>query len=177
MILTGKVSNTKSKLQEIKKEIRRRIKRLRTERVEVYYCPKWGYLIVACAVQKDSVAWLAVPPLDTATAEVSARELGAKIREGLQKSKEAGFVDRKDVEDFKFWKMTGIKGIDGFKAFSKRFQCVAVARNGKAVRVEKMRRDSYGAYVSSEDVGCCVELFVGVSDEMIGHAVLGLLDV
>ena len=177
MTLTGKVSNTKSKLQEIKKEIRRRIKRLRTERVEVYYCPKWGYLIIACAVQKDSVAWLAVPPLDTATAEVSARELGAKIQEGLQKSKKAGFVDRKAAEDFKFWRMTGIKGIDGFKSFSKRFQCVEVARYGKAVRIEKMQRDSYGAYVSSKDERCCMELFVGFSDEMIGQAVLGLLDV
>lgn len=177
MTLTGKVSNTKSKLQDIKKEIRRRIRRLSIGRVEVYYCPEWGYLIIACAVQKDSVAWITVPPLDTVTAEVSARELGAKIREGLQKSKKAGFVDRKDVEDFKFWQMTGIKGIDGFKSFSKRFQCVEVARDGKAVRVEKMRRDSYGAYVLSKDEMCCMELSAGFSDEAMGQAVLGLLDV
>ena len=106
--MTGKPNKIKTFLHEIKTEIKRRIRRLRTARVEVYYHSRQGYLIIPSAVQKDSVAWLSIPPMETASAELSAEELGAKIRESLRRSKKAGFVDRKDVKDFNFWLMTGI---------------------------------------------------------------------
>lgn len=173
--MTGKPNKIKTFLYEIKTEIKRRIRRLRTSRVEVYYHSRQGYLIIPSAVQKDSVAWLSIPPMKTAPAELSAEELGAKIREGLRRSKKAGFVDRKDVKDFNFWLMTGIKGINGFKSFSKTFQCVNLFQTGRTLEIEAMARDSYGAYASPKDEGQRILLSVSASDEKIGQAVLKLL--
>ena len=85
--LTEKQGKCKILLHNIKREIRRRIRRLRENRVEAYYHPKQGYLIIASAVQKDSAAWLSVPPLETAAAETSPKELGAKAAAYLQKQK------------------------------------------------------------------------------------------
>lgn len=165
----------KNALHGIKREIKRRIRRRREARVEVYYHPRQGYLIIASAVQKDSAAWLSIPPLETVATEAATKELGAKIREGLRKSKEAGFVDRKDVEDFKFWQMTEIKGINGFKSFSKRFQCINFFRKGKTLTIEAMVRDSYGAYEAPKDEESRILLPASASDEKIGQAVLKLL--
>ena len=173
--MTGKQSKCQSFLHDIKREIRRRIRRLREDRVEVYYHPKQGYLIIANAVQKDSAAWLSVPPLETAAAEADARQLGAAIREGLRRSKKAGFVDRKDVKDFKFWQRTGLKGIDGFRSFSRRFQCIDIFRRGKTLTLEAMVRDSYGAYDSPKDGESRIILSSSASEETIGQAVLKLL--
>ncbi len=85
--MTEKQGKCKILLHNIKREIRRRIRRLRENRVEAYYHPKQGYLIIASAVQKDSAAWLSVPPLETAAAETSPKELGAKAAAYLQKQK------------------------------------------------------------------------------------------
>lgn len=173
--MTGKQSKCQTFLHDIKSEVLRRIRRLREDRVEVYYHPKQGYLIIASAVQKDSAAWLSVPPVETAAAETDVGQLGAKIREGLRRSKKAGFMDRKDVEGFKFWQMTGLKGIDGFRSFSKRFQCVTLFRKGKALTLEAMVRDPYGAYASPKDEESRIILPSSASEETIGQAVLKLL--
>ena len=173
--MTGKPSKSKISLHDIKREVRRRIRRVREDRVEIYYHPKQGYLIIASAVQKDSVAWLSVPPLETAAAEIPPKELGAKIRESRRRSKKAGFVDRKDVEDFPFWQMTNLKGIDGFRSFSKKFQCIEFFRRGNALTLTAMMRDSYGAYVSPKDKEKRIILPVSASDETIGQAVGKLL--
>ena len=173
--MTGKQSKCQTLLHDIKSEVLRRIRRLREDRVEVYYHPKQGYLIIANAVQKDSAAWLSVPPVETAAAETDAGQLGAKIRESLRRSKKAGFMDRKDVDGFKFWQMTGLKGIDGFRSFSKRFQCVTLFRRGKALTLEAMVRDPYGAYASPKDEASRIILPSSASEETIGQAVLKLL--
>ncbi len=173
--MTEKANNLKNTLQEIKKEIRRRLKRLRTAHVEVYYHPKQGYFIISGAVQKDSVAWLSIPPVETAAADADAGLLGAKIRKGLHRSKKAGFVDREDVEDFKFWQMTGVKGINSFKSFSKQFQCVNFFKKGKTLEIKAMVRDSYGAYAVPKEEDCRIMLSSSASAEAMGQAVLKLL--
>lgn len=173
--MTGKQSKCQTFLHDIISKIRRRIRRLREDRVEVYYHPMQGYLIITSAVQKDSVAWLSVPPLETAAAKTPPKELGAMVRKSLRRSKKAGFVDRKDVEDFKFWQLTGIKGINGFRSFSKRFQCIDIFRRGKTLTLEAMVRDSYGAYDSPKDGESRIILSSSASEETIGQAVLKLL--
>lgn len=125
---------------------------------------------------KDSVAWLSIPPMEKAPAEISAGELGARIRKALQTSKKAGFVDRKDVEDFQFWKRTDIKGINGFSSFCKRFQCVSFFQNGKTLQITAMVRDSYGAYAEPKEEHLRIKLPVSAaSGEALGQAVLKLL--
>ena len=115
------------------------------------------------------MAWLLVPPVETAAASATAEELGAKIRAALRRSRKAGFVDRKEVEDFKFWQNGGM---NSFSAFSKKFRCVDFFKKGKTLIVEAMARDSYGAYEAPKNEESRMEFSTFASDEEIGQALL-----
>lgn len=137
----------------------------------IYYNPKWGYIIASETTLKDSVAWVTMNPVDTRKPDVAEKQLGEAILAALCKSRVAAPIERREIEGFKFWQVTGIKG---FAAFSKKFQCVEVKENGDMLKLEKLKRESDGSYswIKNEKG---IELPMSCTEESIGQSVYHIL--
>lgn len=134
--------------------------------VFVYYNPKWGYIIASDTTIKDSVMRVTINPVHTEKIDITEKQLGKAVIIGLEKSRKAMPVERKNIKDFKFWQISGIKG---FAAFSKKFKCVEVTEKDKMLKLRRLERESDGSYSwIKNDNG--VELPVSASDECIGQS-------
>lgn len=138
--------------------------------VFVYYNPEWGYIIAADTTIKDSVMRVTINPVHTEKIDITKEQLGKSVFAGLEKSRKAMPVERKDIKDFKFWQITGIKG---FATFSKKFKCVEVLEKEKMLKIRRLIRQSDGSYSwIKDDKG--IEIFISESEEHIGQLVYNM---
>lgn len=76
------------------------------------------------------------------------KNLGKAIKEGLQKSLEAEFVEYSQLNSYKFWQISNIKS---FAAFSKKFSKIEIKVKDGDYEIQGWERDSDGSYMKSSD--------------------------
>lgn len=146
-------------------------KQKRAGYVTIYYNPEWGYIITSETTLKESVVWVTMDPVDIREPDVIEKELGEAIFAALYKSRMAMPIERSEIEGFKFWQVTGIKG---FAAFSKKFRCVEVKEKEDMLKIEKLKRESDGSYSWIQDERG-IELPMSCTEESIGKSVYHIL--
>lgn len=118
-------------------------------RIKVYYNLRSGYIFCAETTVAGTVMKTVIDPVSIGKPDLSDAQLGENILETIEKSRKAQPVERAVIKDFKFWQISGIKGV---AAFSKKFDCVSVFEEGDKLKIEQMVRDTDGAYFVPQDL-------------------------
>lgn len=94
----------------------------------LYYNSEKGFIIAPETTIKGSIIHTIMNPVMVENADISPEILGERILEGLKKSRESEPVSRSEINNFKFWQVTGIKG---FSVFSKKFKCIDISEENE----------------------------------------------
>lgn len=116
-------------------------------RIKVYHNLKFGYIFCAETTVAGTVMKTVIDPVCIGDPDLTDSQLGVKILETLEKSRDAQPVERSSIKDFKFWQVSGIKG---FASFSKKFDCVNVTEEDSQINIIQLVRDLDGAYFVPE---------------------------
>ena len=112
-------------------------------RIKVYYNLKFGFIFCAETIVAGTVMKTVIDPVSAEKPDLTDSQLGKKILETIEKSRNAPPIERSAIKDFKFWQISKIKG---FAAFSKKFDCVSIFEEESTINLIRLVRDSYGAY-------------------------------
>lgn len=116
-------------------------------RIKVYHNLKFGYIFCAETTVAGTVMKTVMDPVSIGRQDLSDAQIGEKILENLEKSRNAPPIERAQIQNFKFWQISGIKG---FAAFSKQFNGVSLFEEDSKINIMQLVRDADGAYVVPE---------------------------
>ena len=141
------------------------------EMVSVLYYEAFGYIITSYTKFKDSGIPTIMNPVVTVNVDASPIQLGEKILESLEKSKNAATMDKEQTKDFHYWHVSGIKG---FGTFSKKFRHVKIFKKEDTYEFIQMDRAKNGGYIISKSADI-LQLQLNISSKKIGETILHLL--
>lgn len=140
-------------------------------RMKVYHNSEFGFIFCAETTIVGTVIKTVMNPVSVAKSNLTSSQLGEKIGETIEKSRNALPVERSEIKNFKFWNVSGIKG---FSAFSKKFDCVSIFEDDSQINIVQLVRDIDGAYFVPE-TQLPVRLNKNISSDEIGREVRKLL--
>ncbi|MEG0416675.1 MAG: contact-dependent growth inhibition system immunity protein [Erysipelothrix sp.] len=139
--------------------------------LSLYYNSDFGYILGSETKIDGTIINTIINPVVTKNNNISDVELGEAIRQSLEISKNAKPMERSEIKDFKFWR---ISKINSFKNFSKKFSSVDVTQKDNLIIISKMKRESDGSYSYPGDASA-IEVPSNLIDAELGKIIRNLL--
>lgn len=140
-------------------------------RMKIYHNSEFGFIFCAETTIAGTVIKTVMNPVSAVKCDLTDVQLGKKIGETIEMSRNASPVERSEIKNFKFWHISGIKS---FPAFSKKFDGISIFEDDTQINAMQLVRDVDGAYFIPE-TQVPIKLNKDTPPEEIGREVRKLL--